>query len=162
MDQTIREHLSELLLAENSHVTFEAAVEGMPPHLRGKRPNGAIHSAWEVLEHIRLGQWDYLEMARNPGHVRPRFPEGYWPAQPSPPTPDAWNSSVASFQADREAMLAVVRDPATDLAVRIPIEDNRTVMRCVLLAADHTAYHLGELVMLRRLLRVWERTRGVD
>ncbi len=155
MDQVIRDHLVELLMDENSHLTFEAAVEGVPLHLRGKLPHGAAHSAWEILEHIRLAQWDYLEMARNPDHARPRFPEGYWPAQRNPPTPEAWNSSVASFQADRDALLELVQDPDTDLAARIPIEDHRTVLRCILLAADHTAYHLGELVALRRLLGAW-------
>ncbi len=145
----------ELLIAEASHATFEAAVEGLAPRARGVRPNGALHSAWEALEHIRLGQWDYLEMARNPEHIRPSFPEGYWPAQSSPPTAEAWRSSIASFHADRNAMIELIRDPATDLAAQIPIEDHRTVLRCILLAADHTAYHLGELIAIRKLLGAW-------
>lgn len=146
----------ELLAAENSHVTFEEAVEGLAPRARGVHPHGALHTAWEVLEHIRLSQWDYLEMARNPDHVRPRFPEGYWPAQPSPPTPEAWRSSIAGFQVDRKEMIELALDPATGLLARIPIEDHRTVLRCILLAADHTAYHVGELVAIRKLLGAWK------
>ncbi|HVX66437.1 MAG TPA: DinB family protein [Bryobacteraceae bacterium] len=139
-----------------AHAGFEQAVEGMPAALCGTKPAGAPHSAWELLEHMRIAQLDILEFSRNPGHVSPDWPRGYWPAAPAPPDPKAWERSVEQFRADLEAMRSLVADPATDLFARIPSGDGQTVLREALLVADHNAYHIGELVFLRRILGAWE------
>jgi hypothetical protein len=155
-DKTLREHLVQLLKGGNAHADFETAVKGMPTSLRGKIPNGAEHSPWQLLEHIRLAQWDILEFMRNPDHVSPKFPEGYWPESKTSPTKDAWEKTAKAFRADHKAMIKLVQNESTDLFAKIPHGDGQTVLREVLLAADHTAYHLGTFVLLRRLLGAWK------
>ena len=123
--------------------------------LRGKRPKGAEHSPWEVLEHLRIAQWDILDFTRNPNYQHLPWPEGYWPATPAPPDAKAWDKSVRAFRRDLKAMCDLVADPATDLYARIPHGNGQTILREALLVADHNAYHLGELVLLRRLLGAW-------
>jgi hypothetical protein len=117
--------------------------------------DGVPHTPWRLLEHMRIAQWDILEFSRDPGHVSPAFPEGYWPEGDAPPEAQAWDRSVRAFRADLQAMQDLVRDPATDLFARIPHGDGQTVLREALLVADHNAYHLGQLVMLRRCLGIW-------
>jgi hypothetical protein len=153
--EKLREHLLELLSGGHAHVTFEAAVKGMPQAMRGKRPKGTDHSPWELLEHLRIAQWDILEFVRNPKHVSPEFPAGYWPKTKTPPDDAAWNKSVKAFRRDSAAIAALVKDEANDLLAPIPYADGKTFLRAVLLAADHNAYHLGQLVQLRRLLGAW-------
>ncbi len=153
--KALREHLDYLLGGGGAHAGFDKAVEHMPVPLRGKRPNGSAHSAWELVEHMRIAQWDILEFSRNSAHVSPEFPGGYWPKSPAPPDERAWDHSVAQFRADLEAMRELVADPATDLYARIAHGDGQTVLREALLVADHNAYHVGELVLLRRLLGAW-------
>jgi hypothetical protein len=154
-EKLLRQHLVSLLRSENAHVNFNAAIAKLPAKLRGVRPAGASHSPWEVLEHIRLAQWDILEFSRNPKHVSPAWPAGYWPPDPAPPDSKAWDKSVKSVQADLEAMIALVEEPKTDLFARIPHGEGQTILREALLVADHNAYHVGELVLLRRLLGAW-------
>lgn len=154
-DAALREHLVKLLTQAQAHVTFDQAVKGLPKELRGKRPRGAQHSPWEVLEHMRIAQWDILEFARNPQHVSPQWPEGYWPATRAPKDEKAWNASVRAFRRDLQAMCDLVAHEATDLYVPIPHGTGQTVLREAMLVADHNAYHLGELVLLRRLLGAW-------
>jgi hypothetical protein len=151
----VRRHVLELLKGGHAHVTFEDAVRGLPAELRGKKPRGGAHTAWEILEHLRIAQWDILEFSINPKHVSPEFPAGYWPATAAPPTAASWGRSVRAFRADLEAMQKLVGDPATDLYARIPHGDGQTILREALLVADHNAYHLGELVLVRRLLGAW-------
>jgi len=127
----------------------------MPSSLQGKRPKGAEHSPWELLEHLRITQRDILEFTRNPKHKSPDFPKGYWPGSESPPNDKAWDNSVASFRADLKAMADLVADESTDLFAKIPHGDGQTVLREALLMADHNAYHLGELVLLRRMVGAW-------
>ena len=155
-DKALRDHLAALLEAGGAHATFDAAVKDLPANLRGKRPEGSPHSPWELVEHLRITQWDILEFSRNSKHVSPDWPSGYWPSSPVPPDEKAWDKTVAAFQADLKAMLKLAADPSTDLFARIPHGDGQTILREVLLVADHSAYHIGQLILVRRLLGAWE------
>jgi hypothetical protein len=154
-DAILREHLVKLLTGSEAHADFEAAIEGLPAELRGRVSEGAEHSPWQLLEHLRIAQWDILEFSRDAKHVSPKFPEGYWPKLPEPPSATAWDESAARFRADLKAMCALVMDPATDLYAKIPHGDGQTILREALLTADHNAYHVGQLVLVRRLLGAW-------
>lgn len=154
-DAALRQHLLELLHGGHAHADFDTAVRGLAPALRGKRPRGAEHSPWEILEHLRIAQWDILEFSRDPGHESPDWPSGYWPRTPAPPDTKAWERSVRAFRRDLKAMSDLAANPATDLLARIPHGNGQTVLREALLVADHNAYHLGELVLVRRLLGAW-------
>jgi hypothetical protein len=154
-DASLRQHLLELLNGGHAHAEFDTAVRNLPAALRGKRPKGAEHSPWEILEHLRIAQGDILEFSRDPGHQSPAWPSGYWPATPEPPDDKAWDKSVRAFRRDLKAMSDLVQNPATDLFARIPHGNGQTILREALLIADHNAYHLGELVLLRRLLGAW-------
>lgn len=149
-DNALREHLINLLNSGDAHQDFDSAVDGFPPALRGKRPAGAPHSPWELLEHLRLALSDILEYSRDAKHVSPKFPEGFWPPSPEPPSEAAWDESVAKFRASR-ASLAALLDESTDLFAKIP-NSSSTLLGELLLAADHNSYHLGQLVLVRRML----------
>ena len=157
-DQTasLRETLLELLKGGGAHLDFEKAIAGLPTALRGAKPTGVPHTPWRLLEHLRIAQRDILEFTRNPQHVSPPWPEGYWPAGDAPPDNLAWDRSVAAFRADLQAMQDLVADRATDLFTLLPHGDGQTILREALLVADHNAYHLGQLVVVRRLLGAWE------
>jgi hypothetical protein len=158
-DKALREHLVYLLGGGGAHLDFEAAVADLPAELRGVRPAGVPHTPWRLLEHMRIAQWDILEFSRNSKHVSPKFPDGYWPKGDAPPDAAAWDRSVAAFRADLKAMQDLVADPATDLFARIPHGDGQTVLREALLVADHNAYHLGQLVVVRWTLGAWPEER---
>jgi hypothetical protein len=155
-DKPLRQHVLNLLKGGNAHADFDSVFKDLPAALRGKRPKGAQHSLWEVLEHLRIAQWDILEFSRNPKHKSPDFPEGYWPRTPAPPDETAWEKSIQSFREDLEALCDLVADESTDLFAKIPHGDGQTILREALLAADHNAYHLGEAVLLRRILGAWK------
>ena len=155
-DSALRQHVVNLLTSSNAHADFETVVRGFPAELYGRRPRGAKHSPWEVLEHLRIAQWDLLEFSRNPRHKSPEFPAGYWPAKAAPPDEKAWDKSVRAFRRDLKAMCALVSNESTDLYAKIPHGDGQTILREALVLADHNAYHLGELLLLRRLLGAWE------
>lgn len=154
-DQALREQLVALMTGGNAHADFEKAIRGLPAELRGKRPRGAEHSPWQLLEHMRIAQWDILEFSRDAEHESPRWPEGYWPAAAAPPDERAWDKSVRAFRRDLKAMCGLVADPATDLYAKIPHGTGQTILREALLAADHNAYHTGQLILVRRLLGAW-------
>lgn len=154
-EKALRQHLLELLKGESAHTSAREAIRDFPAELRGKRPNGAPYSPWELLEHMRIAQWDILEFSRDSGHKSPKWPEGYWPESPEPPDEKAWDRSVDAFFQHLQSMCALVSDDATDLYARIPHGDGQTVLREALLVADHNAYHLGQLVLLRRTLGAW-------
>jgi hypothetical protein len=156
-DQALREHVVYLLSGGGAHLSFDEAVANLAPEFRGKKPPGVPHSPWRLLEHMRICQWDILEFSRNPRHVSPKFPDGYWPKGDAPPDPQAWDQSVAAFRADLKAMRALVEDPSTDLFAPIPHGEGQTILREALLLADHNAYHLGQLVVVRRGLGAWSR-----
>jgi len=159
IDETIlRDYLRRALNWHESHVDWKKAVEGVPAKLQGKRPAGAEHSPWEVLEHMRLATWDILEFSRDPKHVSPDWPSGYWPKKPAPPNAAAWSKSVKALERDLDAMGKLVTDPKTDLLAPIPGGTGQAILREALLIADHNAYHVGELVLVRRLLGCWPKT----
>jgi hypothetical protein len=155
-EKSLRKHLVELLAGGAAHAKFEDAIKGLPPKLRGAKPVALPHSPWMLLEHLRLAQWDILEFSRNAKHVSPKWPEGYWPKTEKPPTAGAWNKSVQQFRRDVKAMQSLVTNPKTDLFAKIPWGDGQTILREALLVADHNAYHLAQLVDVRRMLGAWE------
>jgi len=152
----LREHLVDLLNGGGAHARFDDAVKDMPEQLRGVKPEGLPHSAWMLLEHLRLAQWDILEFSRNSKYEAPKWPDDYWPKTDAPPSTGAWNKSVHRFRKDLKAMQDLVANPKTDLYARIPWGDGQTILREALLVADHNAYHVGQLVDLRRLLGDWK------
>ncbi|HYL75594.1 MAG TPA: DinB family protein [Bryobacteraceae bacterium] len=152
----VRQHLVELLRGGHAHAGLDSALKGLPAKLRGVKPKGCPHTAWQLLEHIRIGQWDILEFSRDAKHVSPKWPEGYWPTTEAPPSATAWNKSVARVRADLKAVEKLVLSPKTDLLARIPHGTGQTVLREALLVADHNSYHVGQLVLLRRLLGDWK------
>jgi DinB family protein len=154
--KSLRKHLARLLLGRDAHIDLDGAVRGLPAAIRGKKPPGAAHSPWEILEHIRIAQWDILEFSRNAKHVSPKWPDGYWPPTEAPPGGRDWQNSVAAIKRDRRKMIRLVESGSTDLFAPIPHGDGQTVLREALLIADHNAYHLGELVTVRRLLGAWK------
>jgi hypothetical protein len=153
--KALRDELVRLLSGEGAHADFEEAVRDFPTELRSAKPAGTPHSAWELLEHLRLAQWDMLEFSRDPKHKSPDWPSGYWPTQPAPPDEAAWERSVAQFRSDREAMKKLVSDPNSDLFKRFEHGDGQSLLREALQMADHNAYHVGEMVFLRRTLGAW-------
>jgi hypothetical protein len=152
---TLRDYLLELLRGGSAHVTFDRAVAGLPAKLRGGKPVGQPHTPWRLVEHMRIAQWDILEFTRNPRHVSPEWPDGYWPKGDAPPGAKAWSDSLRSYRADLKAMQKIIADKNTDLLAPIPHGQGQTVAREAMLLADHTAYHLGQLIVVRRLLGAW-------
>lgn len=151
----LREHLLYLLRGGGAHLDFEKAVADLPTELRGAKPAGQPHTPWRLLEHLRIAQWDILRFCLDPHHVSPPFPEGYWPDGDAPPDSGAWDRSVEGFRADLRSVQQLAADPAADLFTPLPHGQGQTILREVLLVADHNAYHLGQLVLLRRLLGAW-------
>jgi hypothetical protein len=151
----LRKQLVTLLTGAEAHADFEAAIKNLPEELRGKRPKGAEHSAWELLEHLRIAQWDILEYAINPKHESPKWPEGYWPALPTPADAKEWDKSVRNFRKDLKRLCNLVSDKSTDLYAKIPHGEGQTILRQALLTADHNAYHVGQIVLVRKLLGAW-------
>jgi hypothetical protein len=158
MQQTalLRTELDLLLKGGSAHADFEQAIADFPADLAGHKPEGAPHTAWELLEHLRLAQRDMLEFSRDPAHESPAWPEGYWPKTPAPPDASAWQRSAESYRSDLEAMRKLVANPATDLFAAFPHGDGQTLLREALQLADHNAYHVGELIFLRRLMGAWK------
>jgi DinB superfamily len=154
-DRELREQLVYLMKGGGAHVHFMDALEGFPEGKYGVFANGLAHTGWQLLEHVRIAQWDIVEFSRNAKHVSPDFPGGYWPKTPTPPSGAAWEESVAAFQRDLDAMVRLVQNPRTDLFAKLSHGDGQTILREALLLADHNAYHLAQLVDLRRALGAW-------
>jgi DinB family protein len=154
-DQHLRQNLLYLVRGGGAHAKFDDAVRSLPPNLRGKKPTNFPHSPWMLLEHLRIAQWDIVEFSRNAKHVSPKWPEGYWPKTPVPPSDTAWAKSIQKFRADQKALLDLVANPKTDLFAKIPWGDGQTILREALLVADHNAYHIAQLIDVRRLLGAW-------
>ena len=153
-DQTVRlrEHLLYLLKGGGAHLNFDKAIANLPAELRGAKPPGVPHTPWRLLEHLRIAQWDILEFSRSAKHKSPKWPDDYWPKTEEPPSDKAWDTSVKQVLADLEATRKLISDPKRDLTAKIPHGDGQTLLREALLVADHNAYHLGQLVMVRRIL----------
>jgi uncharacterized damage-inducible protein DinB len=154
-NEALRAQLVRLLTWHDAHVDFDRAVEGLPAALRGRRPRGVAWSAWELVEHLRLAQRDILDFCLNPNYAAQAWPDDYWPGRPAPPKARAWAASIAAFHRDLAALVALARDPATDLFARIPHGSGQTILRELLLVADHNAYHVGQIVAVRRTLGCW-------
>jgi len=152
----LREHVAYLLNGGGAHVRFDDVVKNMPEELRGVKPTRFPHSAWMLVEHLRMAQWDILEFCRNSKHRSPEWPKGYWPQSETPPSTAAWNKGIQQFRKDLKLMQDLVANPKTDLYARIPWGDGQTILREALLVADHNAYHLGQLLDVRRLLGAWK------
>src|SRR5580765_3122650 len=147
----LRQHLINLLTKAEAHMDVRSTLENFPPELRGRKSAGAPHTPWQLLEHMRIAQWDILEFSLSATYVPPKWPKDYWPTDEAPPTQSAWQKSVTQFLEDLNRVCQMVADPRVDLFTKIPHGDGQTYMREVLLVADHNAYHVGQLVMLRRI-----------
>src|SRR5690242_8228590 len=152
-DQSLREHLLYLLRGGGAHMSFDDFVGEFPAELCAEEVPGLPYTSWQVLEHMRLAQWDILEFSRDPNHVSPKFPKGYWPAPENKGTAELWNDSAAKFKSDLKEMERLVANNSMDLYAKIPHGDGQTILREALLVADHNAYHLGALVVMARLLK---------
>ena len=153
--KALHEHLVKLLDGGDAHATFAQAVADFPAELRGKTPKWAEHSAWQLLEHLRLAQWDILEFSTNPNYKERKWPQEYWPETATPPDAKAWDRSVHGFCEDQKALCALIKDEKIDLFAKIPHGNGQTILREILVVADHNAYHIGQLVLLRRELGAW-------
>jgi len=153
-EDALRDHVLFLLRGGDAHADFEKTIADFPADLAGAKATGLAFTPWQLLEHLRIAQWDIIEFSRNPDHVSPEFPDGYWPASSTPPDATAWQECVNAFRADLRAMQDLVGESA-DLLAPIPHGEGQTLLREALLAADHNAYHLGQLVMIRRAFDAW-------
>lgn len=154
-DKALRQHLVKLLEGGDAHAKFDKAVADFPVELRGKTPKGSVHSPWQLLEHLRIAQWDILDFSTNGGYKELEWPREYWPEGAAPPDEKAWDKSVLAYHKDLKALSALIEDETTDLFAKIPHGDGQTILREVLVVADHNAYHIGQLVSLRRELGSW-------
>lgn len=154
-DKQLRDHVVYLLRGGGAHAHLNDAFEGLTAEEAGNRAEGVPYSVWQLLEHMRIAQWDILEFSRDPAHVSPQWPQGYWPGNPAPTGPEAWEQSKQELEGDLKAMEALVADPSTDLFALIPHGTGQTILREALLIADHNAYHLGQVVLIRKLLGNW-------
>lgn len=154
-DSALREQLARSLAWSDAHVSFEAAVRDLPVHLRGVRPAGLPHSPWELVEHIRLAQRDILDFCIGEAYRDLQWPSDYWPARPEPPNAEAWEQSLAEIRSDRKALQRIATDRTVDLGSIAKHGTEQTYFRELLLVVDHTAYHVGQLVLVRQLLGTW-------
>jgi hypothetical protein len=151
----IREHLVQLLTESHAHMTFEEAVKDFPPEqMNTVIPNG-VYTAWHLLEHLRLSQWDILDFIRNPNYQEGNWPEDYWPPRDRKASREDWDRTIAGFQADRHSLVEIAHDQATDLSAPIPHGSGQTIFRELLLVADHNAYHIGEFAIMRQVMGTW-------
>jgi len=155
-DTALRAQLAALLDWSDAHAGFDAAVKGIPPTLRGAVPAGWEYSAWQLVEHIRTAQRDILEFCVAKTYEEKKWPHAYWPTSPSPRNDTAWTASIAGYRRDRKALQRLARNRRVDLGAPVPHGSGQTYLREILLVADHTAYHVGQLIALRRQLGIWK------
>jgi uncharacterized damage-inducible protein DinB len=156
MNKTLIQNLKELLAGGHAHVSFEDAVKQLPADLQGVTPSGMPYSIWQLVEHIRITQWDILEFSRKPDHVSPEWPSGYWPKEKAPANAAAWKKSLEQIRQDRKAFISLLEQPDADLYTPFAWGDGQNLLREAMLIADHTSYHTGEIVVLRRMMKAWE------
>ena len=156
MDKVVREQLLQLLRGGNAHMSFDKAVADFPLEAINHQPPNVSYTPWHLLEHLRIAQWDILEFIRDPGHVSPDWPKGYWPDPGEQADGIQWNKTIEEFHADLKAIQDLVTDPNTDLYASLPHAPRYTIIREILLVADHNAYHIGELAILRQIMGLWE------
>ena len=154
-DKALRAQLVKLLDFNEAHVDFDRAVKGIPPRLRGAVPDGGEHSIWQLVEHLRIAQADILEFCLTSKYKEKKWPDDYWPKTSAPRSAAAWTASIAAYRRDRKAFQRLAANPKIDLFATIPHGTGQTCLREVLLAADHAAYHIGQVVFVRRQLGIW-------
>lgn len=155
-DEALRKQLVEMLKGGYAHVSFEKTVKDFPADKIGVRPPGLPHSAWELLEHIRIAQHDIVRFSESAGHVSPKWPDGYWPASPAPPNAADWQNSIQSFHSDLADFERLLQDRGRDLFQPFPWGEGQTLLREAILIIDHNAYHLGQLLLVRRAVGAWK------
>jgi hypothetical protein len=155
IDKAVREHVLYLLKGGGAHAKLDEAIADIPVNIRGQKAPGLPHTLWMLLEHMRIAQWDILDFSRNPKYKPLAWPEGYWPKTEAPPSPAAWDEGINSFHSDLDAMQELVANPKSDIYRRIPWGEGQTILREALLIADHNAYHLAQIVDVRRALGAW-------
>ena len=155
-DKQLRQQLVKVMDWNEAHADFSAAISDLPADLRGRVPDGLPYSAWQLLEHIRIALWDILEFSRDARHKSPKWPEGYWPKATAPSNEKAWDESVAAVREHLDAMRKLIMDPKHDLFAPIAHGSGQTLLRQALLTADHNAYHIGQLVLVRKALGAWK------
>ena len=155
-DESLRNHVVELLDGGHAHATFDTVIKNIPAELRGEVPRGLPHSAWMLLEHMRLAQWDILDFSVNPKYKAMKWPVDYWPKTPAPPDAAAWEKSIKLFRDDLERMKKLVSDPKIDLFKKLAWGKGQTILREALLVANHNSHHLGQMIDVRRLLGTWK------
>lgn len=154
-DRSLREHVLYLLRGGGAHAHVDDVFAGLTGEDAGKSADGMPYTVWQLLEHMRIAQWDILEFSRDPHHASPEWPAEYWPKETAPSGSEAWQNSLRQFRKDLKEMEKLVADPGTDLFARIPHGTGQTILREALLTADHNAYHLGQVVLLRKLSGTW-------
>ncbi len=154
-DEILRSQLVALLKGGNAHMGLDEAVAGFPMEFINQRPPNVTYTPWRLLEHIRITQWDILEFVRDPKHISPDWPVGYWPAPDASATPEKWNQTIQSYHADLKAIVDIVEDPNTKILAELPHAPDYTMLREILLVADHSAYHIGEFAILRQVMGTW-------
>ena len=152
-DQSLRDHLLSLLRGGKAHISFEDFIKDFPAEKCGERVEDLPYTAWQVLEHMRIAQWDILEFCRDANHVSPKWPEGYWPKRDEAGAVKLWKETIKGFRADLKQIEELIADSSTDLFAKIPHGDGQTILREALLVADHNAYHLGVLLVIGRMLK---------
>jgi DinB superfamily len=148
--------LNELLSSlteDHAHAGFDAAVKKFPSALRGRRPNGVPHSAWQLVDHLRIAQWDIVQYALHAKHKSPKFPDGYWPKSPEPPNANSWDAAIKNFHADRKTLVAALKK--SDILAPIPHANNQSLLSKTILLIDHNAYHIAQIIQIRHLLQIW-------
>ena len=158
-EKALRHQLALFLDWNHAHAGFDAAVNGIPPNRRGTVPKGFVHSAWDIVEHMRIAQGDILEFCRNPKYRDKKWPDDYWPPTPSPPSAVAWKKSLDGYRADRRAFQRLARNARVDLFANIPHGTGQTYLRELLLVADHNAHHVAQIIDIRRALGIWKPSR---
>ena len=152
----VRDLLTRALAWQDAHVSFDDAVREIPPALRGRQPAGVPHSPWQLVEHLRITQRDILDFCRDPHYQEKKWPDDYWPVAPAPASDTEWEKSLTAYDADRKALQELSADASVDLNAKIPHGSGQTYLRELLLVIDHSAYHVGQLVLVRRLLGDWD------
>jgi uncharacterized damage-inducible protein DinB len=155
-EKALRDLLGRVLSWEDAHVSFDKAVEDFPVRLRGRQPAGLPYSGWQLVEHLRIAQHDILDFCLNAKYAHMKWPDDYWPRSPAPPTSAAWNTAIRQYRRDRAALQQLAANTKLDLNARIPHGTGQTYLRELLLVADHNAYHVGQLILVRRVLGIWK------
>jgi len=155
-NRELREQLVELIRGGSAHADVKSALADFPADKRGVKPDGAPYNAWQLLWHMNVALHDLLEFCTNPKYLAPKWPDEYWPKEELPPSNAAWNATVRALEVDLAAFERMIKDPAQNMYATIPWGDGQTVLREILLAADHNSYHLGQIILLRKLIDAWK------